>query len=119
MFSSLSGVNERPAATYSSGIGSGSYALVWSNLTAVVTYRGLTGTATAAHIHGAAGLLGFAGVLVDLAPYNGGAFGASGTAAGIIPLTVDQLGQVSDLQTYVNFHTGANPGGEIRGQIFR
>jgi len=63
--------------------------------------------------------LAAAGVLVDLSPYNGGAFGVSGSTAGIIPLTSDQLGNVSDLVTYVNFHTGANPGGEIRGQIFR
>jgi hypothetical protein len=119
MFSSLSGVNERPATTYSSGTGSGSFALVWSNLTTVVTYRGLTGAANAAHIHGPAGLLAAAGVLVDLSPYNGGAFGASGSVAGFIPLTVDQLGNVSDLITYVNFHTAANPSGEIRGQIFR
>jgi hypothetical protein len=37
--------------------------------------------------------------------------------AGSVKLTPEQLANVIDGRTYVNVHTGANPGGEIRGQI--
>ena len=41
---------------------------------------------------GAPPVSGSAGVLIDLAPYNGGAFGSNGTLAGTVTLTPDQLG---------------------------
>jgi trimeric autotransporter adhesin len=118
MFSSLSGVNERPNATPSPAVGSGTYALVWSNLTSVITYRGLTAAATDAHIHGPAGLFQSADVLVGLSSYAS-AFNTSGYIAGVIPLTPSQLGTVTDLLSYVNVHTGTFSAGEIRGQITR
>src|SRR5206468_878410 len=57
------------------------------------------------------------GVQIDLAPFNGGAFGLSGTVAGSVLLTSAQRDMVLGGQTYVNFHTAANSAGEIRGQI--
>lgn len=116
MTASLSGHNENPAVA-TSGSGSGTFALVRDQLALQVTYSGLLGTATASHIHGPAGLTGNAGVLVNLAPYNGGAYGASGSLGGVAPLPLGTLLPLIDGQTYVNFHTPINSGGEIRGQI--
>jgi hypothetical protein len=113
----LSGGAERPTPVNTTATGSGKMTLVGNRLTFDVSYSGLSGTATAAHIHGAATAEQAAGVLIDLAPFNGGAFGASGRLAGSVTLTDQQASLVRDGLTYVNVHTAANPGGEIRGQI--
>jgi hypothetical protein len=114
----LSGANERPnPVTNSPATGSGTFALVGNQLTFNISYRNLTGNAFAAHIHGPADENGFADVMVDLGPHNGGAFGTSGNMSGTVTLTAAQLAAVVDGLTYVNIHTPAHGGGEIRGQI--
>ena len=119
MSATISGNNERPNPVATTGTASGTFALVRDQLTLAITYKGLSGAATASHIHGPAGLTGSAGVLVGLDAYNGGAYGSSGGLSGTTPLTVSQLLGIIDGLTYVNFHTTANGGGEIRGHIFR
>lgn len=119
MWSSLSGVNERPNATASPAVGSGTFALVRDNLILNATYSGLLSAATASHIHGPASLLGSAGVLVPLDPLNGGVYGTSGGLSGSVSLVTSNLLSLIDGSTYVNFHTTNNPSGEIRGQIVR
>ncbi|MDA1277110.1 MAG: CHRD domain-containing protein [Verrucomicrobia bacterium] len=113
----LSGAAERPTAVTTTATGSGTATLIGDKLTFSVSYSGLSGAASAAHIHGPATTEQAAGVLIDLAPFNGGAFGASGTLSGTVTLTSAQLASVRDGLTYVNIHTAANPGGEVRGQI--
>jgi hypothetical protein len=76
-----------------------------------VTYAGLTGPATASHIHGPAGPGANAGVLVPFS--NVGTSPFSGEAQ----ITPEQFNQLSSGQWYVNVHTAAHPGGEIRGQL--
>ncbi len=116
MQASLLGAYETTAiATPARGFGS--FTLVGTQLTFAVNYRALGGAATLAHIHGSAGLGTNAGVLIDLAPFNGGAFGVNGTLSGTANLTPPQFAAVVDGLTYVNVHTAANGGGEIRGQI--
>jgi glucose/arabinose dehydrogenase/plastocyanin len=117
--SSLSGINERPDSIVSPGFGSGALVLVGNKLTMNVTYRSLTGTATASHIHGPAGVFAAAVIMVNLLSLNGGAYGVSGTLAGEVTLTAAQLAAYVDELTYLNFHTGVNSGGEIRGQVTR
>jgi hypothetical protein len=75
--------------------------------------------ASDSHIHGPASASANAGVLVGLSPFNGGAFGASGTMSGTTTLSASTLSSLIDGLTYINLHTSANPGGEIRGQILR
>jgi hypothetical protein len=119
MTSSLSGGNEQPDAVASPGHGSGTFALVRDQLALQVTYRDLPSPATASHLHGVAGRLESAGVLVNLEPFNGGSYGASGSLAGVTTLNYTNLLTVIDEMTYVNLHTTNHTGGEIRGQVAR
>ena len=86
-----------------------------------VTYYGLTGTLTAGgHFH--VGTVGRTGGIVKAIAASGGA--AAGTVSGVWaasdvtqPLTVALAESLSSGRIYVNFHTAANPSGEIRGQL--
>jgi len=84
--------------------------LVGSKLTWKLTFSGLTGKATAAHIHmGKAGKAG--NVLVPLCgPCRSGAHGSTTVSAAVKKALARHL-------AYVNVHTAKNPNGEIRGQI--
>jgi hypothetical protein len=115
----LSGAEERPTPLVTPATALGSFALVLRQLSFAITYKDLPTVATLSHIHGPASVTQSTGVLVDLAPYNGGAFGTAGSLVGAVLLTPAQLAAVVDVMTYVNIHTDPNPGGEIRGQLTR
>jgi hypothetical protein len=78
-----------------------------------VTYSGLTGPATAAHFHGPAEAGKNSGVAVPIANI------ASSPAEGSATLTDTQAADFLAGKYYVNIHTAANPGGEIRGQVVK
>jgi CHRD domain-containing protein len=82
-------------------------------LTWTVTYSGLGGPATAAHIHGPAAPGANAGVLV---PFNGD---LASPIKGSATLTDAQISDLEAGKWYVNIHTAANKSGEIRGQLVR
>lgn len=75
-----------------------------------VAYTGLTGPATMAHIHGPAMPGSNAGVVL---PFQGSVSPIEGSAT----LTAAQVADLMAGRWYVNVHTAANPGGEIRGQL--
>lgn len=76
-----------------------------------VDYKDLSGPATMAHIHGPADPGANAGVIVPLTV-------ASATQlAGKVTLTDAQVADLKAGKYYVNIHTAANKGGEVRGQI--
>jgi hypothetical protein len=75
-----------------------------------LTYSGLSGPPTAAHFHGPAEPGKNAGVAV---PISNTASGSEGSAT----LTDAQAADLTAGKYYVNVHTAANPGGEIRGQV--
>jgi hypothetical protein len=108
---SLSGAQEVPPVM-GSGKGSADFKLDVSSktLTWTVSYSGLTGDAVAAHIHGPALPGSNAGVEV---PLTVGPSPMTGSAV----LTAAQVTDLSTGKTYINIHTSANKGGEIRGQI--
>ena len=75
-----------------------------------LVFHGLTGPASAAHIHlGAKGVAG--NVLIALC----GPCKATQTGSGTV--TAAQLKDMRAGKTYVNVHTAKYPNGEIRGQI--
>jgi hypothetical protein len=81
-------------------------------LTYTVTFSGLTGPATAAHFHGPAAPGKNAGVVV---PIDGKS--PTSPVHGTATLTEAQIKDLEGGLWYVNVHTAANPGGEIRGQV--
>ena len=108
----LDGKSEVPATT-SSGTGTADvdYDAATKKLSWKLTYSGLTGPATAAHFHGPAEPGKNAGVAVAIP--NAGSSPAEGSAT----LTAAQAADLEAGRYYINIHTKANPGGEIRGQV--
>lgn len=108
----LSGKDEVPAnATPGTGKVEASLDKASGVLTWTVTYAGLTGPAKAGHFHGPAApgtnagvALGFTGSVES--PIQGSA-----------TLTAAQVADLLAGKWYVNLHTPANPGGEVRGQV--
>jgi hypothetical protein len=74
-------------------------------------YSGLSGPATMAHFHGPAPVGKAAGVV---APFKGE---VSSPNKGSASLTDAQIGALESGMLYINVHTAAHPGGEIRGQV--
>ena len=110
---SLSGKSEVPANT-AAGTGevTATYDSASKKLTWKGSYSGLTGAATAAHFHGPAAAGKNAGVMIPINPH-GPSFEGSAT------LTDAQAKALMDGDIYVNVHTAANKGGEIRGQLMK
>ncbi|MGA3399342.1 MAG: CHRD domain-containing protein [Acetobacteraceae bacterium] len=81
-------------------------------LTYTVTFENLSGPATAAHFHGPAVAGANAGVAVAI-----GGKGPTSPVHGTATLTDAQIQDLEAGKWYVNVHTAANPGGEIRGQV--
>jgi len=99
-----------------SGTGSATVTLDGNKITWNVTFTGLSGPATAAHIHGPAPAGKNAGVLVWLSTKGKP---ATSPLTGSATLTAAQASDLMNGQCYVNVHTAKNPGGEIRGQLMK
>jgi hypothetical protein len=88
-------------------------------------FTDLTGTASDGHIHGPtpsnapASYLEDVGVMIGFPSLSG--WNPSATSGGFsnstIPLTETQEGLLMNGRLYINIHTSANGGGEIRGQM--
>jgi len=76
-----------------------------------LSYSGLSGPATAAHFHGPAEAGKNAGVAVAIPNAT------SSPVEGSATLTDAQAADLTAGKYYINIHTAANPGGEIRGQV--
>lgn len=106
----IDGTQEVPP-TGSTGTGIGGFALdegagllSWN-----ITFSGLVGTQTAAHIHGPAAAGVNAGVQIPL--------GVGSPQIGSAAVNATQIAAIKAGLYYVNIHSTLNPGGEIRGQI--
>jgi hypothetical protein len=112
MKATLDGASEVPPNT-SAGKGTADldYDAATKTLTWKLTYTGLSGPATAAHFHGPAEAGKNAGVAVAIPNAT------SSPAEGSATLTDAQAADLIAGKYYVNIHTAANPGGEIRGQV--
>ena len=100
-----------PNASTATGTADVDYDPATKKLTWTLTYSGLTGAATAAHFHGPGEPGKVAGVKV---PIPGA---TSSPAEGSATLTDEQAADFLAGKYYINVHTAANPGGEIRGQV--
>ena len=108
----LSGATEVPAnTTAGNGTADIDYDAASKKLSWKLTYSGLTGPATAAHFHGPAEAGKNAGVAVPITNAT------SSPSEGSATLTDAQAADLLAGKFYVNVHTAANPGGEIRGQV--
>ena len=106
----LKGSNEVPPVTTA---GSGSFTATYDPASKKITWKGsqsgLSGNPTAQHFHGPAAPTANAGVVVPI----------PNLAQGEATLTDAQAADLLAGRWYVNVHTAANPGGEIRGQVTR
>jgi hypothetical protein len=106
----LSGANEVPPNA-TTGTGTAKVDLDGNVLKWTVTYSGTTGPVTAGHFHGPAAPGSNAGVVV---PFPGP---ISSPITGTATLTAAQVADLKAGMWYINLHTAANPGGELRGQV--
>ena len=110
----LSGKAEVPATTSpATGEFLGMLDTVSKTLTYTLTFQGLTGPAAAAHFHGPAAAGANGGVAVAIGKDLNSPVSAKAT------LTDAQIAELQAGNWYVNVHTDANKGGEIRGQVTR
>ena len=106
----LSGSNEVPAVSTSASGTAHVKVGADCSVSATVTVTGMT--ATASHIHqGAAGSNG--GVIVPFTKTGENKFEAPAGAK----FTEAQCAAYKKGETYVNVHSAAHPGGEVRGQL--
>ena len=125
--STLNGANERPTANASPATGTATYTLAGDILSFTVTVNGLSGPATASHIHvGSAAASG--GVIV---PFVTGSVASGNVTSGSIDLSKTISNGTSTItgdslkvllnngNAYTNIHTAQFGGGEIRGQIIK
>jgi hypothetical protein len=110
----LKAASEVPA-TDSKGTGAltATYDTASKKLTYTVSYKDLTGPATAAHFHGPADAKTNAGVVVPVKEIT------PATLKGEATLTDAQAADLEGGKWYFNIHTAANKGGEIRGQVMK
>ncbi|MFG0318719.1 MAG: CHRD domain-containing protein, partial [Planctomycetota bacterium JB042] len=99
-----------PNGSAGSGTGRISFETATNTLRWSVAYAGLSATASAAHFHGPAPAGANAGVQVNIGI-------ASNPIVGAAVLTDAQAADLLAGLWYVNIHTSAFPGGEIRGQV--
>ena len=108
----LTAAQEIPKQVVKNSKAKGSFTatLTGSKLTFTLTFSGLTGPATAAHIH--LGAMGQAGnVLVPLCTP------CKSPVHGTVTISAADMKDFGKHLLYVNVHTAKNPNGEIRGQL--
>ncbi|HVG57201.1 MAG TPA: CHRD domain-containing protein [Hyalangium sp.] len=117
----LSGAAEKPTAVTTNASGNADVTVDGTSIKATGSFKDLSGNATAAHIHGPADANSTAGVFCNLnvpaAPSGTINEGTGAGSCGAMTLTDAQIKDFEDGKMYVNIHTGANPNGEIRGQL--
>jgi hypothetical protein len=108
----LNGENEvPPVSTSATGTAEVIYYPDISTLSWSIVYEGLSGPATAAHFHGPAGAGENAEVVIPLGE------SLASPIIGEVVLTEELIAMLDVGDLYLNIHTEANPGGEIRGQL--
>jgi hypothetical protein len=102
-----------PNASAATGDGTFVFNPATKELSWDVTFSGLSGPALASHIHGPAAPGVNAGVLIQFETPKA----PVGEIKGNTFLVTEQVNDLQAGKYYVNVHTVANKGGEIRGQL--
>lgn len=111
LHATLDGAQQNPpVTTEGKGMADITFDTETKTLTWSVEYSGLSGDAAAGHFHGPAAKGENAGVAI---PFENPASPIKGSAV----LTDAQAADLLSGKYYVNIHTAANKGGEIRGQV--
>ena len=111
--SEMKGSNEIPPNTSTAtGTVEATLETASKQLTYTVTYSGLSGPVLGAHFHGPSEAGKNAGIVL---PFKVVQSPITGTAT----LTDSQVADLVAGKWYANIHTGANPGGELRGQMMK
>ncbi len=108
---------ENPATTVTGASGSGAVSINAAGTQALVSmnWSGLSGNATVGHVHsGRSGVNG--PVVCNLSPPT---VAAGSVTDFLCTFSPAQITALKNAQFYLNIHTAANPGGEIRAQIQR
>ena len=109
----LKGSNEVPPNTSpATGKAEATLDTATKELSWKITYADLTGPAMGAHFHGPSEAGKNAGIAL---PFKTVQSPIEGTAT----LTDSQVADLLAGKWYANIHTGANPGGELRGQMMK
>lgn len=114
----MTGAQENPAVvTTGSGSFDATYNPASKQMTITVRWQNLSGNATLMHIHGPAARGTNIGVLQNFATLFTATPAGSFTTSFVLNGTTQTEADLLAGKWYVNIHTAANPGGEIRGQI--
>lgn len=114
----MNGANERPTAVTTNATGEAVITVIGNLVSWKVDVTTITGV-NAGHIHRRHPDSTFGGVIQGISPTTGGT-NFSGTLAIGSAVVVDSvLAIIRAGRAYVNIHTTANPGGEIRGEMVR
>jgi hypothetical protein len=100
-----------PTASAATGMANATYDTATKLFTYEATYKDLSGPATAAHFHGPAAPGANAGPVLPIAD--------AANIKGAATLTDAQAADLLAGRWYLNVHTAANRGGEIRGQLMK
>jgi CHRD domain-containing protein len=115
----MNGANERPTPVTTTATGEAVITIIGNLVSWKVDVTNLTGT-NAGHIHRRASDSTAGGVIQGISPTTGGTNFTGTIALGSAVITVDSiLAIIRAGRAYVNLHTTANGGGEIRGDLVR
>ncbi|HYU23907.1 MAG TPA: CHRD domain-containing protein, partial [Thermoanaerobaculia bacterium] len=114
----MTGSQERPTPNTSTGWGNATVTFdsTRTNINVTITIKGLTGPPTGAHIHEKVTGTEVGGIVVS---FTGTASFSGGKLTGAFPIDAAVAGRLAATPAnfYLNVHTAANGGGEIRGDL--
>ncbi|HEV8570803.1 MAG TPA: CHRD domain-containing protein [Actinoplanes sp.] len=114
----MNGANERPDPVTTTATGEAVVTVIGNLVSWKVDVTNLTGT-NAGHIHRRATDSTAGGVIQGISPTTGGTSFTGTIALGSATVVDSVLAIMRAGRAYVNLHTAANPGGEIRGDLVK
>ncbi len=115
----MNGANERPTPVTTTATGEAIVTIIGNLVSWKVNVVGISNV-TAGHIHRRAADSTAGGVIIPISPTTGATNFTGTIAIGSAVVTVDSLLTIIRAgRAYVNLHTTANPGGEIRADLVR